>query len=550
MRIIFRFIVVLVALLASSQPVGAQTVRPGNLPVGSGPGQIGLVMAPNEECHGPAAMTPASGGRLALLDRVNNKIVVLGEPAQEDIPLPADLLEPSDFIATSRGYLVVGALGDVVVVDARGYVIARAATRYDPEKGAVRLVALPEGRFALENLRGERIAIGLGPAQTGELVEPGMAAAGTYRRSQDGATEAVLRSDAASGPLASIGVKSGIRIVDARAVWASDGEGALIAVQESRRLPEESAVVRLVAVNARGQPAGEAYLSPDAFACDMVRPYARLTDGSVVSLEFGPRNELRLAVLAISPTGIAKPKPLGPRGEAAQIIEYEDQLRALERKNGTTSVSKISLSPISRKRILERARVPLELKWRLKPSSYSHPGVANRCAPPEHIWRRPKRLDGMLNLEVTAIPYRWGGYMASVDTFSTHLGKGRLAGDDCICRKTDCVYPNATGMDCSGFVSYAWRAGAYFTTARLPDPRVSRPVAWGDLAPGDIVNKAGNHVRLVEAVSNGPGGPIVTTIESTSKASCGGLCRRDYLQTAMQLSGYKPLRRRELQKGD
>ena len=90
---VLRRLVVLIGLSFFPLWLAAQDIRSGALPVGSGPGQIGLVMALNEECHGPATISPARNGSLAILDRVNGKIVVLGGASPKDILLPDDLLE-------------------------------------------------------------------------------------------------------------------------------------------------------------------------------------------------------------------------------------------------------------------------------------------------------------------------------------------------------------------------------------------------------------------------------------------------------------------------
>ena len=334
-----------------------------------------------------------------------------------------------------------------------------------------------------------------------------------------------------------------MRIENARALWVDEVAGAVIAVQESLRLPEEAAFVRLIAVDASGQATAEAYLGPEAFACDTRRPFARLTDGSVVSLAFRDGGELGLDVLPFVPFGTATPKVVGQRPGSSLISEEDDTSAALERLNGTPSVSEIALTLIGRGHILERARAALEIRWSLSPKNYSDPAVPNLCNPVENVWRRPPRLNGLVGKEVVGVPDRWGGYVSTLDVFRVHLNEGRLAGSDCTCRNANCVHPRATGQDCSGFVSYAWQLGNYFTTARLPSQTISTPVLWAELNPGDIVNKVRSHVRLVEGISNGPSGRYVTVIESASNISCGGVCRRSYLESELRQSGYKPLRR-------
>lgn len=514
------------------------------LEVGSGPGQLGLEIHPNEECQGPAAIASAGAERIAVLDKVNGKIIVLADGGKHDVALPPDLLEPVDFLATSQGFLVVGALGEVVVVSRMGQVLARIRTDYNAEAGVPRLVALADG-FALDDLNGKRTPIDLSKEQAGTPLATTLAAAASYAVAAPRASpnEILIESSRTTGPLAKIRLTSNMRIVDARVLWVNEEQGALVALHESRRLPDEAAYVRLVKVNTSGAADAEAYVQPAAFACDTRRPYLRRDDGTVLSLLFHD-NTVRLQTILFSDIGKAEPLALASHLASTTLIaEYDDSLRGLERLNGVSDATNIALMPISASHILQRARAPLELVWRLKPSAFAQTAVANLCKPPENIWRRPRRLDDLLDKNVTGIPYRWGGYMSSLDSFTRHLDAGRLAGDDCTCRQANCVYPNSTGMDCSGFVSYAWNTGRYFTTGSLPDNKVSKPVTWHDLSPADIVNKPRSHVRLVESVHAGPAGPVVVVIESTANLSCGGVCRRSYTQAELQQAGYKPLRR-------
>jgi hypothetical protein len=522
-----------------------QGVQPTTLALGSGPRQIGLVMRPNEECRGPATIAPAAGGRLAILDKVNRKIVVIGGAQPEDVPLPRDLVEPSDLIVGTRGYAVVGALGDLVLVDAKGNLLQRAKVDHNPEQGAVRLVVL-DNVFGIEDLRGKRTSIGAKASQIGELVVYGVATAATYTRLESSPSLVVLGNSAVAGPLASITLKSraNMRIVEVRPVWVEQGAGALIAVQERGGSPDESNYVRLVAVDAKGSPTAEAFLGPESFACDIRRPFARLTDGRVVSLAFRGKNGLALEILSFRPLGSSPPKAVSQGAEAVTLIaEDAGDLQKLESLNGTSTATTISLSPTTPKRILDRARASLELRWKLTATNFSHPDVPNECDPPKRIWRRPGRLDALLDKEVKSVPYRWGGYVSTLDGFKAHLSEGRLAGDVCTCRIGNCVFKEATGQDCSGFVSYAWDTGSYYTTVSLPKEHVSVPLKWEELALGDIVNKAGSHVRLVEMIESESTDRIITVIESAANESCGGVCRRPYRESELRRGGYKPLRR-------
>lgn len=105
-----------VSALASPVSLFAQHAIALNLPVGNSPGKIGLVKVPNEECHGPTAIAAASAGRLAILDGINRKVVLVDKVSLQDIPLPVDLIEPIDMVVTTNGFIVLGAIGDVAFI--------------------------------------------------------------------------------------------------------------------------------------------------------------------------------------------------------------------------------------------------------------------------------------------------------------------------------------------------------------------------------------------------------------------------------------------------
>lgn len=271
-------------------------------------------------------------------------------------------------------------------------------------------------------------------------------------------------------------------------------------------------------------------------------PYTRLTDGSVVSLRFEAA-KLSLIVLAFSPVGTAQPVPVAEGSSALLIASEKSALEKLEEANGSTDAMTVSMSEIDRSTILARARAALEFRWRLTASAYSQPDVENRCSPPDSKWARAKILEGKAGTMRTGLPYAWGSYIPNLNAFSKRLDSGALASNVCTCRNADCVNRRATGVDCSAFVSYAWRTGNYYTTASLPNKNVSTRILWAEVKPGDIVNKARSHVRLVESVSEHPNGKYLTVIESTTLATCGGVCRKSYSEAELQRAGYKPYRR-------
>jgi len=514
------------------------------LQVGEGPGQVGLVRSPNAACRGPSVVAAASQDRVAVLDVVNHKILVVGRE-RVDVPLPVDLSEPLDLVSTTAGYLVVDARGTVVHVAEGGNVLYRTSVPHRPQEGDLRFLSLRDGRLALESLSRNRIALDVGTTAVGDLLLPGNSAGGQYEISRSADARVMTATSTVTiGALSTLLARSSLRIQDARVVWVQADRGALVAVQETQRFPQERSFLRLVSYGAEGRSTGETYVDGDAFACEARRPFVRTQEGRVVALVPKSGNTMEIQQVAFADK--AAPPVTSPATSGIQRLSGSDNdvLSALERMNGTSSATSIGLNQVSRATIIERARQALNLRWTLTPANYEQIDVPNRCAPPSHVWTRPHRLDGRIGEEIVGIPYHWGGYIKTLAEFQSSLAAGKLAGSVCTCRDANCVTQRATGQDCSGFVSYAWDTGRYYTTRSLPKPEVSKLLAsWDEVKPGDIVNIAGSHVRLVISVTSPPGGWTFQTIESTTRRDCGGVCDRSYSEAEMRLQGYKPYRR-------
>jgi len=107
----------------------------------------------------------------------------------------------------------------------------------------------------------------------------------------------------------------------------------------------------------------------------------------------------------------------------------------------------------------------------------------------------------------TSIPYMWGGF-SSLQQYEQGLIDGKSAGD----KNTTSVGAScAVGVDCSGYVSRAWGQTSKYGTSTLPNISTALP-SFDDLLPGDILNHAGSHVRLVYTL-NGNG--TITVLEAT-----------------------------------
>ncbi len=108
-----------------------------------------------------------------------------------------------------------------------------------------------------------------------------------------------------------------------------------------------------------------------------------------------------------------------------------------------------------------------------------------------------------------AVPYMWGGF-SSLPQFDQGLLDGVSAGDSYTVGSgsgSSC----AVGVDCSGFVSRAWGLTTKYGTSTLPNISTAYS-SFDELLPGDIVNYAGSHVRLIHTV-NGSGSFLI--IESS-----------------------------------
>lgn len=163
-----------------------------------------------------------------------------------------------------------------------------------------------------------------------------------------------------------------------------------------------------------------------------------------------------------------------------------------------------SAQAIDRKKIIDNAETFANVQWTVKS------GNANS------YWN--SRSVGQ---KVTGMAYNWGGFN-SVSEFLSRVNAGRIAGND---KKTlhdsTHIRTDFAGIDCSGFVSRVWETASKYSTSSLPN--ISKQINWSDLKAGDIVNKAGSHVRLFHYY-NSDGSMML--YESTTSSSIDGVTHR------------------------
>lgn len=130
----------------------------------------------------------------------------------------------------------------------------------------------------------------------------------------------------------------------------------------------------------------------------------------------------------------------------------------------------------------------------------------------------------------TAMPYCWGGW-TSTATIQGYLNSGKSAGDDNTATSFGAEPACAVGLDCSGLVSRSWGLSSKYSTTTLPN--ISTATTLTQTQPGDILNLAGSHTRLIET-NYGNGSYQVMESSAVDWRSS----HRTY--TANNLSGYDP----------
>ena len=134
---------------------------------------------------------------------------------------------------------------------------------------------------------------------------------------------------------------------------------------------------------------------------------------------------------------------------------------------------------------------------------------------------------------VTGLPYRWGG-ADNPQEFDRKLANGLAAGGHSRYGVLSC----ATGIDCSGFVTFCWgltQSGHAYSTSNLRTIAGKPKYNWfTEMKAGDVLNKAGSHVVMFTGYN--PDGTINVCEASGSKSRV--VCSRT---TWSRFKGYIPL---------
>ncbi len=211
---------------------------------------------------------------------------------------------------------------------------------------------------------------------------------------------------------------------------------------------------------------------------------------SEVDLFVSTPEKAQIYQLKNSATAKMKARVYLPRTLYGKTYLYNNHL--LPANESTTALKTVESTPITRQKIIQNAEPYATYKWYCYQANirdYDCGGV--------HV-RTPAWVTVGNNISV---PYMWGGF-SSLPQFDQGLKDGVSAGD-CDTHGNGAGSSCAVGVDCSGFVSRAWGLGSKYSTRSIP--QISTQYAsYDDLKPGDVVDYAGHHVRLIHTVnSNG-----------------------------------------------
>jgi len=166
------------------------------------------------------------------------------------------------------------------------------------------------------------------------------------------------------------------------------------------------------------------------------------------------------------------------------------------------------------------------------------PDIGHEPQKPRKGWWIP----GEVNL---GIPYKWGG-SDSISSFDASISRGLAGGDVSTPEKrladNRAVSRQASGVDCSGFVSQCLKLPSTHDTTQLPS--VCAPLSSGqDLRPGDLLNIVHRHVILCAGWSN-PDHTYIYYYETGGSPDYWRPGLKQAPLAALLALGYQPLRYR------
>jgi hypothetical protein len=509
---------------------------------GDGPGNVGIIDASEDtEIDGPQALTTDASGDVYLLDQVNGRIIKFDpkQPSEEPriLEMP-NQLQPTDLIVRKSDILVwdgtvhtLEAQADPGPTSYRGLeeIHTRAAGDQTVISGFGQMGSVDPGdATALLDPNTRAASIGKVQPRPRQFVATrggGSVEVDVVTEGDNGAQIEVRHQGEESGaPLARLTLKVQGRL-GAVEFLEIDNQGRMFVFAED--VPASGAVAG--AFVARYSAAGELegiYELPLSNVPLSRRFVTVSADGDVYFLR---TQRTGVEVLGMGFRPVSARKPIGIR-----VAGLGDEPVAVPLGHGAIT----AVRPLTRQQVIETAFAFEGIQWQVNPGAYGRDpdtvctGFAGRI-------RRPFYIHGKLGQQVRGIPYCWGCH-GSLSQIRYKIEHGMLAGNICTHNEPR---NDATGVDCSAFVSATWGLATHFTTAAIPSIARQLSDPW-QLRPGDALDKPGSHVVLFLRFTPSR---MAEVMEASPGACNGRVCRNVYPLSSLLARGFRPVRFRALE---
>ena len=527
-------------LLASTCGAGAEDKIVKTFPGGTGDNDAGIVDASEDtEIDGPQALTTDENGNLYLLDQVNGRIVRFDpkRPAADPtiLRLP-DELRPSDLIVRKSDILVWdGSVRSLQAASAPDGTSTRGLEEVNTRAADDESVLSTFAQMGSQNpgsaadlLDANTRAVTLREPRPRALQHVASRGAGSVvvdvipEAGNAGARIEVRRENTADGPpLSPLHIKVRDRL-GAVEFLEIDNDGRMYVFAENIPTASGSAAAFVVRYSPKG--ALEGIYELPLIDVPLSRRFVTVSgDGNVYFL--------RTQSKAVEVIGVGF-RPLA-NGKVIDIRASTSSAKSKDARTGPIT----AVRPLTRQQVIETAFAFEGVQWQVNRATYGG-DPDTTCTGFSGRVRRPGYLHGKAGQEVRGIPYCWGCH-GSLAQIRSKIERGMLAGNICT---HNAPRSDATGVDCSAFVSAAWGLATHFTTAAIP--AIASPIANpSDLRSGDALNKPGSHVMLFLRFTADRKAEVM---ESSPGACNGRVCRNIYPLASLLARGYKPVRFRAL----
>lgn len=499
-----HLLIVLVALSLILSTVSATAMQPSStvpetaeltavltVPVGTGPDKIQVLTGlEGATPMGPQSLSITAGGRIYLLDAVQNQVLVAKDGALErTISLPFTV-HPRDLLVYQNRLYILDSNSVVYEASMSGDLLKSYPLPDGMGSMSVYRLAVSKGEVVLWTENYVEVPLKRMPGQL-KLADYAKATAGRGVVNADGRAFVGKYVDVRNGELSSMDGAVKIPIETTQAfgsamIVAFDNAANLYAVVEELADPAPQVIteVTLRRYDRNGVMTGVAKFPSGQFASFPNRAVDVTADGTVYLM--APARD-RVTVYKVT---------MG-RHYASHLTRLRDQVaRDLEQAAQAEAMAVYVGLPNNRATTRSRAYQMTDYQWYWNPTKFDYfPNGTSRPSGsrPRHLSLNSDPFQGPVSAQwMTGIPYSWGGwdtFWSRTDTMTwsdfpgsltKFTSKGPIVGN-----MSNTVYFNdqSSGVDCSGFVSaavgnYSWTGGKP-GTFNLMNDGTTVANAWG-----------------------------------------------------------------------